>query len=196
VDVRPPPGLAKLHFLDAFDPKMEFQLRERNIASLEEMQNIAVDVEANVLIKRSKVKNKEKEKLKSSESKLDILADSMEEMMQRINMKDELAAQRDHVPMISEKEKVIVPKNFDVHPWYHGLDNDSFMHSIHNTIKDEAPYQLAEEQPVNLMCMFDEIPYLDCPPKCDQYDDEHEIEIEVDCSNKSVACHWQEEDYL
>jgi hypothetical protein len=34
------------------------------------------------------------------------------------------------------------------------------------------------------------------PPKCDQYDDEHEAEIEVDCSKKSTACHWQEEDHL
>jgi hypothetical protein len=37
---------------------------------------------------------------------------------------------------------------------------------------------------------------LDCPPKCDQYDDAHEDEIEVDCSKKSAACHWQEEDHL
>jgi hypothetical protein len=39
-------------------------------------------------------------------------------------------------------------------------------------------------------------PYLDNPPKCDQYDDDHEAEIEVDCSKKSAACHWQEEDHL
>jgi hypothetical protein len=161
VDVRPPPGLAKLHFPDAFDPEMAFQLRERNTASLEEMQNIAVDVETNLLIKRSKLKDKEKEQLKSSEAKLEILASAMEEMMQRINRKDELAVQRHHVPLISEKEKVIVPKHFVVHPWYHGLDNDSFMYSIHNTVKDEAPSQLAEEQPADMMCMFDDIPYLD-----------------------------------
>jgi hypothetical protein len=39
---------------------MAFQLRERNTATLKEMQNIAVDVKANLLIKRSKVKNKER----------------------------------------------------------------------------------------------------------------------------------------
>ena len=54
MDVRSPPGLAKLHFPKAFDPEMAFQLRERNTASLEEMQSIAVDVETNLLIKRSK----------------------------------------------------------------------------------------------------------------------------------------------
>ena len=61
MDVRPPPGLAKFYFPDAFDPEMAFQLRERNNASLEEMQNIAVDVETNLLIKRSKLKDKERE---------------------------------------------------------------------------------------------------------------------------------------
>jgi hypothetical protein len=48
-DIRPPPGLAHSCFLDAFDPEMAFQLRERNTATLEEMQNVSVDVEANLL---------------------------------------------------------------------------------------------------------------------------------------------------
>jgi hypothetical protein len=65
-DIRPPPGSTHLHYTYAFDPEMAFQLRERNTATLEEMQNIAVDLEANLLIKRSKVKNKKKEQLKSS----------------------------------------------------------------------------------------------------------------------------------
>ena len=56
VDKRPPPGLAHLHYLDAFDPKMAFQLRERNTATLEEMQNIAVDVEANLLNRKVKLR--------------------------------------------------------------------------------------------------------------------------------------------
>jgi hypothetical protein len=120
----------------------------------------------------------------------------MEEMMQRINMKDELAVQRHNVPLISEKEKVIVPKHFVAHPWYHGLDNDSFMYSIHNTGKHEVPSQLTEEQPADMMCMFDDIPYLDNLPKCDQYDDDHEAEIEVDCSKQSTTYDWEEEDHL
>ena len=52
IDIKPPPGSTHLHFPDAFDPEMAFQLRERNTASLEEMQNIAVDVETNLPIKR------------------------------------------------------------------------------------------------------------------------------------------------
>ena len=52
IDINPPLGSAHLHFPDAFDPEMAIQLRERNTASLEEMQSIAVDVETNLLIKR------------------------------------------------------------------------------------------------------------------------------------------------
>jgi hypothetical protein len=195
-DIRPPPGSAHLHYPEAFDPEMAFQLRERNTASLEEMQSIAVDVETNLLIKRSKLKDQEMEQLKSSEAKWQILVSTIEEMMQKINRKEELAVQRHHVPVIAEKDTVPVPKHFSAHPGYHGLNNDSFMYSIHSTVKDEAPSQLEEEQPADMMCMFDDISYLDCPPKWDQYDDDHEAEIEVDCSEKPTACHWQEGDHL
>jgi hypothetical protein len=64
------------------------------------------------------------------------------------------------------------------------------MYSIHSTVKDEAPSQLVEEQPADMMCMFDDIPYLDCPPKWDQYDDDHEAETEVDCSEKLGSMSW------
>jgi hypothetical protein len=98
--------------------------------------------------------------------------------------------------LISEKEKVIVPKHFATHPWYHCLDNDSFMYSIHDVLKDEAPSQLAEEQPADMMCMFDDIPYLDDLPKFVQYDDDHEAQIDLDCSKKSTTYDWEEEDHL
>jgi len=38
---------------------MEFQLRERNITTLEEMWNTTVDVEANLLIRREKLKEED-----------------------------------------------------------------------------------------------------------------------------------------
>jgi hypothetical protein len=160
-DIRPPPGSAHLHYPDAFDPEMTFQLRERNTTSLEEMQSIAVDVETNLLIKRSQLKDKEMEQLKSSEDKLEILASAMEKLMQKINIKEELVVQRHHGPLISEKESVTVPKHVAAHPWYHGLNNDSFMYSIHSTVKDEAPSQLVEEQPADMMCMFNGISSVD-----------------------------------
>jgi hypothetical protein len=56
VDIRPPLGLAQLHYPDAFDPEMAFQLRERNIATLEEIKKVGVDVEANLLNQKAKLK--------------------------------------------------------------------------------------------------------------------------------------------
>jgi len=50
VNIRAPLGSALLHYPVAFDLEMEFQLRERSLATLEEMKNIAVDVEAHLLI--------------------------------------------------------------------------------------------------------------------------------------------------
>jgi hypothetical protein len=55
-DIRPPPRSTHLHYPNSFDPKMTFQLRERNTATLEEMKKIAVDVEANLINKRSKLR--------------------------------------------------------------------------------------------------------------------------------------------
>jgi hypothetical protein len=103
-NIKPPPGLALLHYSDAFDPEMAFQLRKRNTATLEEMQNSEIGVEANLLIKKSKLKaeekeNTEKEHLTSSEVKLDILASTMKEMMQKIITRDDLVVQKNHVPL-------------------------------------------------------------------------------------------------
>ena len=82
VEIKPPPRLSLLHYPDAFDPEMEFQLRERSTTTLKEMQYSAISVEANLLTKRSKIKAEErkkiaKEQLKSSEAKLDILTSTM-----------------------------------------------------------------------------------------------------------------------
>jgi hypothetical protein len=98
--------------------------------------------------------------------------------------------------VIAEKDTVPIPKHCSTHPGYHGLNDDSFMYSIHGTVKDEAPSRLVEEQPADMMCMFNGISSVDDSPKWDQYDDDHEAEIEVDCLEKPIACHWQEEDHL
>ena len=63
LDIRPPPGSAHLHYPDAFYPKMTFQLREQNIATLEEMKKIAVYVEANLMNRKAKLKEKEKDRI-------------------------------------------------------------------------------------------------------------------------------------
>ena len=132
VDIKLPPSLSLLHYLNAFDPEMEFHLRERNTTTLEEMKNNIIGVEANLLIKKSKLKaeekeNIEKEHMASSEVKLDILASTMKEMMQKIIMRDELV-QKHHVPFFARKERFIVPKHFVAYPWYHRSKNDFFMY--------------------------------------------------------------------
>ena len=81
----------------------------------------------------------------SSKMKLDVLKNTIKEMMQTISKKDKFVVQRQHVSIVPEQTRINVHKHFSAHPWYHGLDNDSFMYSIHNAFKDEAPSQLAEE---------------------------------------------------
>jgi len=84
---------------------MAFQLRERNIATLEEMQNVAVDVEDNLLNKKAKLealrKNKtKKEHVRSSEVKVDIFTKIFNQMMYMINMKNKFVVQISPIPLV------------------------------------------------------------------------------------------------
>ena len=67
LNIRPPPDSALLHYLEAFHLEMEFQLRERNLETLEEMKNSAVDVETNLLFRRAKLKEEEMKKIDPEE---------------------------------------------------------------------------------------------------------------------------------
>ena len=106
-NIRPPPGLALFHYPEAFDSEMEFQLRERNLATLEEMQNNAVDIETNLLIRRGKLKEEEREKIAEhltySEVKLYILVSTIEEMMQNITLRNVFSIQYHHDQLIPQK---------------------------------------------------------------------------------------------
>lgn len=92
--MKPPLGLALLHYLDAFDPNMAYQLRERDPTTLEEMEWNAISFEANLIIKKSKSKLERVEKkvvfkeepASSSIAKLDNLIKTMERMMDRISI--------------------------------------------------------------------------------------------------------------
>jgi len=64
VDIKPPMGLALIKFPDGFDPDMAYQLRERDPTTLEDMQKIAVSVEANLLDKRARTKTEKKVTIK------------------------------------------------------------------------------------------------------------------------------------
>jgi hypothetical protein len=53
-----------------------------------------------------------------SEVKLDVLANTIKEMMQKISRKDELAVQRSHVSLFPEKKNLTILKQFAAHPWH------------------------------------------------------------------------------
>ena len=81
-----------LKFLDGFDADMAYQLRERDPPSLEEMQKIAVNVEANLLARRARARTEKKfvvkEEASPSDSKMDTLIRTMENMVDRLTISD------------------------------------------------------------------------------------------------------------
>ena len=184
VNIRPPLGSTLLHYPEAFDPEIEFQLRERNLATLEEMQNNVVDVEANLLIRRAKLKEEERKNIDPEEStslevNLDILVSAVEEMTQNITTRNEYDVQ-DHGSLIAE-EQVANLKHFLSYPSCHRSDNDCFID------------HLGEERSVDLTCMLHDVFYNDDFPKFDQYDDDYVLQTEASLVDKSATSLWNDE---
>lgn len=63
---------------------MEFQLRERNPPTLEDMQGVPVSVEANLLTKRASVRNERRGLLKDEASPYDIKIDAQTKIMEKL----------------------------------------------------------------------------------------------------------------
>lgn len=63
LNFKPPPDSALLHYPRAFDPEIEFHLRERSPSNMEQMQNMAVDIEVNLKIRAEKLKAEKEKKL-------------------------------------------------------------------------------------------------------------------------------------
>jgi hypothetical protein len=63
-DIKPPQGLALIKFPDGFDVDMSYQLREKNYATLEDMQKSVVSVEANLLARRARQSNERRVTIK------------------------------------------------------------------------------------------------------------------------------------
>ena len=87
-NLRPPPDLALIKFPDAFDFDMAYQLRERAPRNLEEMHSIAVNVEANLISKRSRARTERKTPFKEEpsafEKKLDDIIKGMDRLGDRV----------------------------------------------------------------------------------------------------------------
>jgi len=107
------------------------------------MQNIAVDVEVNLQIRREKLKA-EAEKNNITEVKLDILVRKIEERIQKITMKDNFFVQNHHDTFISQKEEVDSHEQIPANSNYHRSE-------------DRFIKKYVERQSTDLMCMFDDI---------------------------------------
>ena len=75
-----------IKFLDGFDPNMAYQLRERDLGTLEDMQKIAVSVEANLLSKRARTKAEKKVTVKEEVSTSYQVLCKMENMFDRLTI--------------------------------------------------------------------------------------------------------------
>jgi hypothetical protein len=93
-EIKPPLGLALIKFPDGFDADMSYQLRERDVATLEDMQKIAISVEDNLLAKEAhqrserRVTIREEPSTSITESKLYSLSRNVDFMMERMSLSD------------------------------------------------------------------------------------------------------------
>lgn len=75
-----------MKFPGGFDVDMAYQLRERELATMEDMQKIAVSVEANLMFKRARAKEKKKTIVKEEYSSTDQLLKKVEQMIERVKL--------------------------------------------------------------------------------------------------------------
>lgn len=85
-NLRPPVRLAMVKFMDGFDVDMAYQLREREPATMEDMQRITVSVEANPLSKRARAKAEKNTMVKEESSSMDQLLKKVEQMFERVKL--------------------------------------------------------------------------------------------------------------
>ena len=124
-----------------------------------------------------------------SELKLNILVSTVEEMMQKITMRDEIAAQEDHVALIEEKQAADL-KHFPSYPSYHRFDND-FMYALRDNKEISFIDELAEERSVDPICMLDDILPFDDLPKYDQYEENYVLQTEANIVEQSTTGLWE-----
>lgn len=81
-----PVGLAMMKFPDGFAVDMAYQLRERELATMEDMQKIVVSIEANLLSKRAREKAEKKVTVKEESYSMDQLLKKVEQMFERVKL--------------------------------------------------------------------------------------------------------------
>lgn len=100
-DIKPPMGLALIKFPDGFDPDMAYQLRERYSLTLEDMQKIAISIEANLLANRARTKAEKKVTIKEEASTLDQVLRKIEKMFDRLTIDKPEAQVRNRTSLVS-----------------------------------------------------------------------------------------------
>jgi ribonuclease HI len=114
--IKPPQGLALIKFPDGFDADMSYQLRERNVSTLEDMQKSDISVEANLLAKKSRQRSerrvtiKEEPSTSTTDSKWDFVVINLELLLERVNVSDRNPP-RDNTPT-----PLIRNPNFRINP--------------------------------------------------------------------------------
>ena len=70
-NLKPTPDSILLKFPDGFDTDMAYQLRERNVETLERMQKNVVSVEVNISARKARLRNERRVTIKEETSSLD-----------------------------------------------------------------------------------------------------------------------------
>ena len=160
---------------------------------------MAVDVETNLLNREEKLKAVEKDKIERerlifAEIKLDMLTNTVNEVMHMISRKEELVVQIPHVPLVPEKTNINVPKKFATHLGHPKIDNDCFMYYIHNTTKDEVQNQKEAGKSSATMYMIDDLAYRVSHLKYD-YQEEY-YKVKAYYSKQPKLFPWEEQTQL
>lgn len=132
---------------------------------MEQMQNMAVNVEVNLQIRREKLKVEKEEKL-------DILINKPEKMIHKITMKVEFFVQNNHDTFISQKEEVDIHEQVPVN-------------SNSNKFEDRVIEPYVERQSADLICTFGDINSYDDVPKLDHYNNDYVSQIQINLVEES-----------
>ena len=99
INVKPPPGAAKLHYVDAFSSDFTLLLREIRFVSLADMMDDAIEVEVNLSASNNSKQRNKTRKVKqeepqastsqsSSDAKFNMMMKTMEKMMDKLSTDD------------------------------------------------------------------------------------------------------------
>lgn len=161
--MKPPQGLALMKFSDGFNPEMAYQLREKDLATLEEMQRSAVCVEENLIAKRARMRSgkivmiKEEPVASTSYAKIDIMMRTMERIMERINL-NERTVPRENQPSPQNRNQNVRRNPPQIRQReQRGLDHQIRPSFQENYVdEDEGVVEEPEQSQINLMGINDE----------------------------------------